>query len=62
LKRTSAQHKFTKTDEYEIEFFLRTRSSVCVVHRAKEHDEYMDAEVIPDSDQLSSMYPVSLLP
>jgi len=26
--------------------------------RAKERDEYMDAEVIPDSDQLSSMYPV----
>lgn len=29
-----------------------------IVYRAKEHDEYMDAEVIPDSDQLSSMYPV----
>lgn len=29
-----------------------------LVHRAKEHDEYMDAEVIPDSDQLSSMYSV----
>jgi len=29
-----------------------------LVYRAKEHDEYMDAEVIPDSDQLSSMYSV----
>lgn len=36
-------------------FFCR-RDLLCLVHRAKEHDEYMDAEVIPDSDQLSSMY------
>jgi len=38
--------------------FFCGRDLLCLVHRAKEHDEYMDAEVIPDSDQLSSMYPV----
>lgn len=48
-----------KTDEYKIEFFfVDAIFYICIVHRAKEHDEYMDAEVIPDSDQLSSMYPV----
>jgi len=38
--------------------FFRRRDLLCLVYRAKEHDEYMDAEVIPDSDQLLSMYPV----
>lgn len=58
----SREHKckawIYKTDEYKNEFLFCEGYLLYIMHRAKEHDEYMYAEVIPDSDQLSSMYPV----